>query len=61
MSSAVDEADVIDGLASVVTLVRFGGSCDVQTESSLAGLSNESEKITIIVLSFNGCYKKLGR
>ena len=41
MSSAVEETDVVDGLTGVVTLVRFGGRCDVQLQSTLAGLGNE--------------------
>lgn len=44
MSSAVDEADVVDGLARVVTLVGLRGGCDVQPQRAFAGLRDESER-----------------
>lgn len=41
VSSAVDEADVVDGLARVVTLVRVRRLEDVQLQSAFAGLCDE--------------------
>lgn len=45
MSSAVNEADVVDGLARVVSLVGVCGRRDVQAERTFAGLRDKPEEM----------------
>lgn len=41
VSSTVDKANGIDGLARVISLILFAGLCDVQTENAVLILRHE--------------------